>query len=134
MGQRSFGKGSVQSVVSLGEGKGALRLTTALYHGPSGRTVQRTGVAPDIELFSAEDGAAKTRRREADRERALPGADEPPPPKARIEQSRCAGAAFCSEVTQGLQPRRFGVDFELMLQGWRDNKPSAHRVFSAHVR
>jgi carboxyl-terminal processing protease len=90
MGQRSFGKGSVQSIVPLGAGKGALRLTTALYHGPSGRTVQRTGVGPDIELLTAAEAAARPGRREADRARALPGADEPPPPKARVEQSRCA--------------------------------------------
>jgi len=53
MGQKSFGKGSVQTVVTLGAGKGALRLTTALYYGPSGRSVQRAGVSPDIELVAA---------------------------------------------------------------------------------
>jgi carboxyl-terminal processing protease len=90
MGQRSFGKGSVQSVVSLGPDKGALKLTTALYHGPSGRTVQRTGVGPDIELVVAPATGDAIRRREADRPQALPGADEPLPPKARVEQSRCA--------------------------------------------
>ena len=90
MGQRSFGKGSVQSILPLGAEKGALRLTTALYHGPSGRTVQRTGVGPDIELVAAPETAAGNARREADRERALPGADEPPPPRARVEQSRCS--------------------------------------------
>ncbi len=41
MGQRSFGKGSVQSTVSLGGDKGARRLTTALYHGPAGRSLIR---------------------------------------------------------------------------------------------
>ncbi len=92
MGQRSFGKGSVQSVVSLGADKGALRLTTALYYGPSGRSVQRTGVGPDIELVAAPANTAGARRREADRAQALPGADEPLPPKARVEQSRCAAA------------------------------------------
>jgi hypothetical protein len=86
MGQRSFGKGSVQSIISLSADDGALRLTTALYHGPSGRTVQRTGVGPDIELVSA---TTSSTRREADRPQALPGADEPLPPLARVEQSRC---------------------------------------------
>ena len=90
MGRRSFGKGSVQSIVSLGEGKGALRLTTALYRGPSGRSVQRTGVGPDIELLPAPAAAPGNRRREADRAHALPGSEEPPPPKARIDESRCA--------------------------------------------
>ena len=89
MGQRSFGKGSVQSIVPLGAEKGALRLTTAIYHGPSGRTVQRTGVGPDIELIAATEAAKQASRREADRAQALPGADEPLPPKARVEQARC---------------------------------------------
>jgi carboxyl-terminal processing protease len=89
IGQRSFGKGSVQSIVSLGGDKGGLRLTTAIYHGPSGRTVQRTGVGPDIELVDTAVTSATARRREADRAQALPGADEPAPPKARVEQSRC---------------------------------------------
>ena len=90
MGQRSYGKGSVQSILSLGAQKGALRLTTALYHAPSGRTVQRTGVGPDIELMAAPAASApRGGRREADRARALPGADEPAPPKARVEQTRC---------------------------------------------
>ena len=93
MGQRSFGKGSVQSIVSLGTEKGALRLTTATYHGPSGRSVQRTGVGPDIELVAASANTAAARRREADRAQALPGADEPRPPKARVAQSRCAAQA-----------------------------------------
>ena len=88
MGQRSFGKGSVQAVMSLGEGNGALRLTTALYHGPSGRTVQRTGVGPDIELVPARETGRG--RREADRTRALPGADEPREPLARVDASRCS--------------------------------------------
>ena len=89
MGQRSFGKGSVQTIVPLGAEKGALRLTTALYHGPSGRTVQRTGVGPDIELVARAATTAAPLRREADRAQALPGADEPPAPKARVDQSRC---------------------------------------------
>ena len=90
MGQRSFGKGSVQSIVSLSADKGALKLTTALYHGPSGRTVQRTGVGPDIELVASHVTTAGAGRREADRPQALPGADEPLPPKARVDQARCA--------------------------------------------
>ena len=92
MGQRSFGKGSLQTNYSLGADKGALRLTTALYHGPSGRSVQRTGVGPDIELVAAPGNTAGARRREADRAQVLPGADEPLPPKARVEPSRCAAA------------------------------------------
>jgi carboxyl-terminal processing protease len=47
MGTRSFGKGSVQSIIPL-DGRGALRLTTALYYTPSGRSIQGQGITPDI--------------------------------------------------------------------------------------
>jgi carboxyl-terminal processing protease len=47
MGTRSFGKGSVQTIIPL-EGRGALRLTTALYYTPSGRSIQGQGISPDI--------------------------------------------------------------------------------------
>ncbi|TVP73465.1 MAG: S41 family peptidase [Rhodobacteraceae bacterium] len=47
VGTRSFGKGSVQTVMPLG-GDGAIRLTTSLYYTPSGRSIQALGVSPDI--------------------------------------------------------------------------------------
>ena len=47
IGTRSFGKGSVQTIIPI-EGHGALRLTTALYYTPSGRSIQGNGIAPDI--------------------------------------------------------------------------------------
>ncbi|MGI9479293.1 MAG: S41 family peptidase [Hyphomicrobiaceae bacterium] len=47
IGTRSFGKGSVQTIIPLG-GKGALRLTTARYYTPSGRSIQAKGIDPDI--------------------------------------------------------------------------------------
>ena len=50
MGTRSFGKGSVQSIIPLG-GSGALRLTTARYYTPSGRSIQAKGIEPDIEVL-----------------------------------------------------------------------------------
>src|SRR5437868_8599414 len=46
LGTHSFGKGSVQSIIPL-EGRGALRLTTALYYTPSGRSIQGHGITPD---------------------------------------------------------------------------------------
>jgi len=49
MGHRSFGKGSVQSVVKLGDGSG-LKLTVGRYYTPSGRSIQAYGIVPDIEL------------------------------------------------------------------------------------
>jgi carboxyl-terminal processing protease len=51
IGTRSFGKGSVQTIIPLGAGNGALRLTTARYYTPSGRSIQAKGIAPDIEVL-----------------------------------------------------------------------------------
>ena len=49
LGTRTFGKGSVQTILPLSDGSG-LRLTTARYYTPSGRSIQLSGIAPDIEL------------------------------------------------------------------------------------
>jgi len=79
MGQRSFGKGTVQTTYSLGDNQGALKLTTAAYLGPAGRAVQQVGVTPDIELVTSSPAAAAP-------------SDAAPPARTptRIEQSRCA--------------------------------------------
>ena len=50
LGTKSFGKGSVQSVIPLGE-NGAMRLTTARYYTPAGRSIQALGVVPDLSLI-----------------------------------------------------------------------------------
>ena len=50
IGTRSFGKGSVQTIMPLGE-NGALRLTTARYYTPSGRSIQAKGIEPDIQIL-----------------------------------------------------------------------------------
>jgi len=62
VGTRSFGKGSVQTIIPLGSGNGALRLTTARYYTPSGRSIQAKGITPDIEVLQdvPEDLKAKT--------------------------------------------------------------------------
>ncbi len=49
LGTRSFGKGSVQTIIPMGDA-GALRLTTALYYTPSGKSIQGTGITPDIKV------------------------------------------------------------------------------------
>ena len=51
LGTRSFGKGSVQTIIPLGGGNGALRLTTARYYTPSGKSIQAKGISPDIEVL-----------------------------------------------------------------------------------
>jgi carboxyl-terminal processing protease len=51
IGTRSFGKGSVQTIIPLGTGNGALALTTARYFTPSGHSIQAQGITPDIEVM-----------------------------------------------------------------------------------
>ncbi len=62
LGTRSFGKGSVQTIIPLGAGNGALRLTTARYFTPSGKSIQAKGITPDIEVLQEvpEDLKART--------------------------------------------------------------------------
>ncbi|MDH4412394.1 MAG: S41 family peptidase [Rhizobium sp.] len=71
LGTRSFGKGSVQTIIPMGD-KGALRLTTALYYTPSGNSIQGTGIAPDIKVEQPlpEELQGKVR---TEGESALPG-------------------------------------------------------------
>ena len=72
MGERSFGKGSVQTIVPLTNDTG-LRLTTARYYTPSGRSVQEGGIDPDIRVpqLSDPDYASRTNIRESDLRRHL---------------------------------------------------------------
>ncbi|MBB4197790.1 carboxyl-terminal processing protease [Rhodoblastus sphagnicola] len=51
IGTRSFGKGSVQTIIPLGMNNGALRLTTARYYTPSGRSIQAKGIEPDLTVL-----------------------------------------------------------------------------------
>jgi carboxyl-terminal processing protease len=71
LGTTTFGKGSVQTVYPLQEGSG-LRLTTALYYTPSGRSIQEVGIAPDIEFApppqTVKEAEAQQRVREQDLE------------------------------------------------------------------
>jgi carboxyl-terminal processing protease len=61
IGTRSFGKGSVQTIIPLGTGKGALALTTARYFTPSGKSIQAQGVTPDIEVLQDVPDELKSR-------------------------------------------------------------------------
>jgi carboxyl-terminal processing protease len=73
VGTRSFGKGSVQTIIPLGPGNGALRLTTARYFTPSGRSIQAKGIVPDIEVLQDVPDEAKARVVETKGESSLRG-------------------------------------------------------------
>lgn len=78
MGTQSFGKGSVQTIIPLQGQQSAMRLTTARYYTPSGRSIQQLGITPDIEVQPAkveELAQVAQRRREADLPNALRNTD-----------------------------------------------------------
>ena len=87
VGTTSFGKGSVQTILPLGDGSG-LRLTTAKYYTPKGRSIQTTGITPDIVVKAqpptivAKAGEPKAGEKEGDPKQTkptvVPGKDQPP--------------------------------------------------------
>jgi carboxyl-terminal processing protease len=126
MGQRSFGKGSVQTITPLPQ-EGALRLTTQLYFSPAGRAIQARGIMPDIEIIpmpkddskdektspkadkrtvetpKAQAGKATTKRR---READLPGAlsavgDDVEHPHPTLSEAKCAPVGERKDRTLG---------------------------------
>src|SRR5574343_859696 len=77
VGTQTFGKGSVQSVLPL-PGNSAIKLTTARYFTPEGRSIQATGIVPAIVVEASPNGSAGPRIREADLERHLGNGDKEP--------------------------------------------------------
>ena len=82
MGTKSFGKGSVQTIIPVSNGA-ALKITTARYYTPSGRSIQASGIVPDIVTEEARitKSEAGDRLREADLARHLENGDETAKPK-----------------------------------------------------
>ncbi|MCL4677304.1 MAG: S41 family peptidase [Alphaproteobacteria bacterium] len=130
LGTKSFGKGSVQTVIPL-PGHGAMRLTTARYYTPSGRSIQATGIEPDIIVEQARVEALKSSRiRESDLHGALdkkdsntPAADkakpeQPPKPPAAVEGEKTKpadpGAANGSESTDEMTDYQLSRALDLL--------------------
>jgi carboxyl-terminal processing protease len=76
MGQRTFGKGSVQSILPLGNNT-AIKLTTARYYTPNGRSIQAKGIDPDIPLEEGSTRRTDLTVREAELDKHLGGTKEP---------------------------------------------------------
>jgi carboxyl-terminal processing protease len=76
MGTRSFGKGSVQTILPVSDTR-AVKLTTALYYTPDGRSIQAEGIVPDIVVERAEVKSVESNRqtKEADLQGSLGGGD-----------------------------------------------------------
>ncbi|MBL8514499.1 MAG: S41 family peptidase [Betaproteobacteria bacterium] len=73
MGSQTFGKGSVQTILPLPGNKSAIKLTTARYYTPNGRSIQAKGIEPDV---AVDDGTQRLAMREADLEKHLTGDEE----------------------------------------------------------
>ena len=91
MGTTSFGKGSVQTIMPIGN-HGALRLTTAAYFTPSGRSIQKTGITPDIivEQAQVQEAAATGGVRESDLRNARDNEGTEQPDEAAAESTETA--------------------------------------------
>ncbi len=105
LGVTSFGKGSVQTVIPLGAEKGAIRLTTARYYTPAGRSIQATGIEPDIEV-------AQRRKEESESASALRTFSEADLPNALANE---AGVARRGDHVPADQPPEdyAGEDYQL---------------------
>lgn len=121
IGTRSFGKGSVQTVMPLGP-NGAVRLTTARYYTPSGRSIQNQGIAPDLEVRATrETPQDRPREREADLRRSLRGDSAAAPQATQVQPPPLnlpAGLAdrvlrVPPEGFPSLDPTRPETDFQL---------------------
>jgi carboxyl-terminal processing protease len=96
VGTKSFGKGSVQTVMPL-RGEGAMRLTTARYYTPSGRSIQALGVSPDIVVAqpprreeTEEEETTRSNRFEADLRGSLSNNQLSEDQRRQIEEERAA--------------------------------------------
>ena len=103
IGTRSFGKGSVQTIIPLGSGNGALRLTTARYFTPSGRSIQAKGITPDIEVLQDVPDELKATHRHQGRGLAAR------PPQGRRGQGADRLAVLRSAGSEGRQGAAHGA-------------------------
>jgi len=118
MGTQSFGKGSVQSIMPLGN-DGALRMTTARYYTPSGRSIQAKGITPDIyaEQELPEELQGRKGRREADLRGALDGKDiDGASNKPAETEKRKNAIAFVPRETEDDKQLQAAIELLLNLQ------------------
>ena len=120
MGSQTFGKGSVQTVRPLGPDT-ALKITTARYYTPNGKTIQAKGIVPDLMVDDTAEGSpyAALRMREADLEKHLSGADEQKQDPA-LEKEREAALKRLEEESKKpdaqRRPPEYGSDKDFPLQ------------------
>ena len=133
LGTRSFGKGSVQTIIPLGQNNGAVRLTTARYYTPSGRSIQAKGIDPDVtvlqdvpdDLKGKDDtkGEASLRGHLKNGEDEKGGSQAFVPPDAKNDKQLIAAEDILRGVNKamnkvtaapGANPRRFRIERHLL--------------------
>ena len=127
MGTQTFGKGSVQTVLPLSN-NAAIKLTTARYYTPSGRSIQAKGITPDIIVEETVNGESREHLREADLERHLGNdKDKATEPAAQKPQTRNGKKGKTDEADEGPHaPLEFASakDYQLgqavnLLKAWQ---------------
>ena len=127
LGTKTFGKGSVQTILPV-DGGAALRLTTAMYFTPNGRSIQVTGIAPDIEFENLPDAQAAIRRRHGIREENLRGhfdnIGEQTQQEAHGDDSDPADTSAATQARPDIKAGELGKDPQLdraleLLKSWR---------------
>jgi carboxyl-terminal processing protease len=122
MGTRTFGKGSVQTTLPL-TNSGAIKLTTARYYTPKGRSIQAKGIDPDVVIEESALGGSIKRLRESDLQRHLgndldPNAESKPRdddhPPAKPDLTKPAGKPG-AELTPPPKPFEFGGQDDYQL-------------------
>jgi carboxyl-terminal processing protease len=113
LGMSSFGKGSVQTIIPLSEGGGALRLTTARYYTPSGHSIQAQGIIPDVTVAAGdeEDIPKIARPSEAD----LPGHLAGEPVAKKANQTVIRPPANAPKTGADGKPYDFQLQYALQL-------------------
>jgi carboxyl-terminal processing protease len=116
LGTQTFGKGSVQTVMPL-SGNGAIRLTTARYYTPSGRSIQAVGITPNVEVEESRTPAPHFGpEHEADLHHILSSGTEkppPPPPPAEVPPMARQIPRLPPEGWPAFDPARPATDFQL---------------------
>ena len=110
MGRQSFGKGSVQSLIPL-KGGGALKLTTARYYTPSGRSIQARGIVPDVDVpnitpLPATETGKEFKEKDLERSLASDGQQEPPPARVPDAPAPHGATAGDADLRKDYQLRR----------------------------
>ncbi|MDH5672863.1 MAG: S41 family peptidase [Myxococcales bacterium] len=119
VGTRTFGKGSVQNIIELPD-HSAIKLTTGLYYTPSGRSIQATGIAPDVEVEQLDPDArggrerARPTVRERDLERHLGGDPALPTPADKKNRGSLRGPASPGADTGPVQDHQAAMAHQIL--------------------